>query len=345
MKYIKGFDALRAFSIILVLLTHIGLYEILPDNNYLKTRGWNLMSGTTGVQLFFTLSGFLITSILLEEKNKNGFINFKNFYIRRFLRLLPPLIVFYLIVAACMQFRLIHTTSIGLICSFFYVYNFVPNQYYTAELGHTWSLAVEEQFYLTWPLVVNFIKNKKTVYFIVTLIILSCIAAVLILPVTTFAVNFRTGYWFIPAVAPIIIGSLFAYLNRNQFQNLNLQILNSNKLLLIAFVLFIFPLYSPLFLLKFAFLSQSVAASLFLIWVLHNQDKKLTNIIDHKVPQYIGKISYGLYVYQGFFLRTGPGGNLSVQQFPLNLALTFLVAIISYEFIEKPVLKLKHKFY
>ena len=58
---------------------------------------------------------------------------------------------------------------------------------------------------------------------------------------------------------------------------------------------------------------------------------------------YLGKISYGLYVYQGFFLGTGPGGNIDVQSYPLNIILVFAVAILSYELIEKPVLGLKSK--
>ena len=77
MKYIKGFDALRGISIILVLLTHLGLYHHLPENHFLKHRIWQLISGSSGVQIFFTLSGFLITKILLKELNEFKNIHFK----------------------------------------------------------------------------------------------------------------------------------------------------------------------------------------------------------------------------------------------------------------------------
>ncbi len=148
MKYIKGYDSLRAVSILLVLFSHLGLYGLLPENDYIKDRVWSIISGTTGVQIFFTLSGFLITKILISEKNKFGNIHFKNFYIRRFLRLLPPLIFFYTTILFLMSTQQIQATKIGFLYSIFYAYNFVPKTYYTNELGHTWSLALEEQFHI-----------------------------------------------------------------------------------------------------------------------------------------------------------------------------------------------------
>ena len=83
---------------------------------------------------------------------------------------------------------------------------------------------------------------------------------------------------------------------------------------------------------------------MFLVWVLYNQENRITILLDNKILNYIGKISYGLYVYQGLFLGTGPGGNLIIQQFPLNIGLTVVIAILSYEFVEKPILTLKSRF-
>lgn len=110
------------------------------------------------MNILFTLSGFLITSILLTELKKTGRINVKNFYARRFLRLLPPLVVFYAAIAIFTHEGLIRSSSVSLAYSMFYVYNFVPHIYYTGELGHTWSLALEEQFYIIWPFVILFTR-------------------------------------------------------------------------------------------------------------------------------------------------------------------------------------------
>ena len=142
MNYIRGFNGLRAFSVFFVVSTHIGFYEFLLKKGIYHPKLDILFSGNTGVQVFFTLSGFLITLILLNEFNKKGSISLKNFYIRRFLRLLPPLIILLCLVSIFMFLKLISRSFLGLIMSATYTYNFIPLKFYTGELGHTWSLAV-----------------------------------------------------------------------------------------------------------------------------------------------------------------------------------------------------------
>src|SRR4051812_24906788 len=102
MKYIKGYDGLRAISIIMVLITHLGWLDSISADATVNVRIQMLFSGGTGVTIFFVLSGFLITRILLQEKLSTGSISFKNFYIRRFLRLLPPLILFFSVMLVLM---------------------------------------------------------------------------------------------------------------------------------------------------------------------------------------------------------------------------------------------------
>lgn len=340
MKYIKGYDTLRAFSIILVVVSHL-----LPAGyGFYNTRLWIVVSGTTGVQIFFTLSGFLISTLLLKELKKKGKINLKNFFARRFLRLLPPLILFYLLIAIFMLKGDIQSTLVGYLLSLFYVYNFVHHDYYTVELGHTWSLAVEEQFYLTWPFIISFFKKTKQLLIIIGGIIAMCLIGYYVLPTLELAKHYHTDRWFFPAVAPIIIGSLFAILNKVYAENWNRSFNRNYWRLIIAITLFVFPLYSPDILLVTAPVFQAIGVAVGLIWLLYNQSSKLTGVIDNRLFRYIGKISYGIYVYQGFFLRTGPGGELIVQHYPLNIILVLIIAVLSYELYEKPILRLKKKF-
>ena len=239
MKYIKGYDTLRAFSIILVVVSHL-----LPAGyEFYNTRLWIVVSGTTGVQIFFTLSGFLITTILLKEIKEKGKINFKNFFARRFIRLLPPLILFYLIVALFMLNGGIQSTLIGYLLSIFYVYNFVHHDFYTFELGHTWSLAVEEQFYLTWPFILNVFRKINIRYYIVGIILVLCLIGYYILPNLEIAKHYHTDRWFFPAVAPIIIGSLFALINYIKSDNWKGQFLRNYWFIILGLILFLYPLY------------------------------------------------------------------------------------------------------
>ncbi|MFT5778203.1 MAG: peptidoglycan/LPS O-acetylase OafA/YrhL [Crocinitomicaceae bacterium] len=344
MTYIKGFDSLRAFSIALVILAHLGLKAGLPDIDYVQTRVWGFLSGGTGVNVFFTLSGFLITSILIAEKFRLGKISLKNFYVRRFLRLLPPLIVFYIAVAILMNQGLIHNSSIGFFYSLFYVYNFVPTHHYSGELGHTWSLALEEQFYIVWPFVINFFRSYRGVILLIYGIILVSVVFVFVYPDITRLKGYFPSRWFIPAVSPVLIGSYFAILN-DIYKKRWSEIFKGNyTLLILALVLFVCALYAPLFLFPTLFFFQAIAISLLLVWISYNQSSRFVALLDNKLMSYIGKISYGLYVYQGLFLRTGPGGDLWIQQFPQNILLTVCAAVLSYHLLEKPVLTLKGRF-
>lgn len=335
MKYIKGFDTLRALSISLVVIGHI-----LPNSWIPEKRIWLLFSGETGVLIFFVISGFLITSLLKNELNKNGIINFKNFFIRRFLRLLPPLVIFYLTVFIFMTFNVIDQYFIGLGISIFYLYNFVPNKFYSSELAHTWSLGLEEQFYFTWPFVLQYIKKSQWLLLVGgVIIILSIVFFYLIYP-TEFMSHFKAHRWFIPGVTPIIIGAMLAIISPS-IKHFEYSI---PTYLVGFFILFMSPLWLHEDLLIIAPMFQSIGIVFLLITIIHTQDSLFIKGLNNPYTSYIGKISYGIYVYQGLFLRNGPGSENWFQQFPQNLVFTLVCAILSFEYIEKYFLNKKKKY-
>jgi len=239
-----------------------------------------------------------------------------------------------------MYFEIIKQNIIGLLFSITYIYNFIPNKYYSGELGHTWSLAVEEQYYFFWPIIINYF-SKKRIFYIIIIVIVTSLICLYLFPTITYLKHFKYHRWLIPAVSPIVIGSIFAILvndgivYKNRFEENYLY-------LFLSFICFVYPLYSTV--LELSFIFQSMGVSIFLIWVLFNQESKLTSLLSNKFLSYIGLISYGVYVYQGIFLKTGPNNSLWFQLFPQNIIFTFLLAILSYHYIEKPIMKLKNRF-
>jgi peptidoglycan/LPS O-acetylase OafA/YrhL len=178
-------DGVRGIAILLVFLAHLssGVY---PHNvKFFKDYSFFDGGGLIGVQLFFVLSGFLITKNLLQEYTKHGNINFKLFYLRRIWRLYPVLIL------ACLAY-------------FIYVLFFMESRIYIAALGdifmtltyttnlpifpswfpdldwmtHTWSLSVEEQFYLIWPILFLITSHLKSSRLLITIMLLLCIATI-----------------------------------------------------------------------------------------------------------------------------------------------------------------------
>lgn len=344
-SHIRGYDTLRAISILMVLITHLGLKKWLSGSSEFVTKQvWQLISGATGVRVFFTLSGFLITRILLIELKNTGKVAIGNFYARRFIRLVPPLLVFYSLVGILMYQGLLPPRPKAVLISALYLYNFTPGKFYTGELGHTWSLAIEEQFYVIWPLLVGRFTKFRMLHVIGTGLVL-CLVSMAIYRETGVGGSFFPARWFFPAVGPILVGSGFAIslVLKPDFWE---RAIGNRWALLLGFVFFLCPVYMPAAITEAAMpLLQAAGVSLTLVWVLMNQTSRFVSLLEVKPFPYLGKISYGLYVYQGLFLRTGPGGGtLWVQQFPQNAVLTVLCAVCSWHFLEKPVLRLKSKF-
>jgi len=315
-------------------------------------KNFQLFSGSAGVMIFFVISGFLITTLLLREKDKFGTINFKFFFIRRFMRLLPPLVIFFTAIFVLMFTNQIEPDYIALLLSFFYVYNFVPYEFLVAELAHTWSLAVEEQFYLIWPFVIYQLKViKKIMLFAIALIIVCFVARILVdLPIvyngkTYFLENYTyIKRWFIPAAMPIMIGSLTAILWFKNAAFFEKHLSNKWYIPLLALALYCVQLVIPGVSLYVIYLLQPIGVALLLQWMCFNQQTLLVKIFDWSPLAFIGRISYGIYVFQGLFLLTGPGGKLVIQQYPLNIILTLVVSVASYFLVEKPVMRYKNRF-
>ena len=352
MNYIRGFDGLRAISILLVLCSHLGLYSLIEGHAFLR-ENFDLYNGNTGVMIFFTISGFLITSLLLKEKKANGRINFKYFFIRRFLRLLPPLFIFFIIMLSLMLAGFLPANYPALLIAFFYLYNFVPFQFYTDELAHTWSLGVEEQFYLIWPFVISALRKVNRGIYFAAGIILLCVLGEVLLPQTYFVFGHKVNFaavsyverWFIPACLPIMIGSLSAILLFSYREPFEKAFHKNYWVILLSLALFFAQLYIPGLPQLLIHLFKPAGIALFLLWVYCNQQHLLVSILETEPLAYIGRISYGLYIYQGLYLRNAPGGSLWIQQFPQNILLVFATASLSYFLVEQRVKKYKNRFF
>jgi peptidoglycan/LPS O-acetylase OafA/YrhL len=343
-KYIKGLDSLRAISIGFVLLNHLGVDILFFENQYLNNNLFSLFSGETGVHIFFVLSGFLITKILWAQFESTGKIALRQFFIRRFLRLAPPLIIFYLLVFLLMMSKIIVYDLEGILFAFFYLYNYVPLLHYRNELAHIWSLSVEEQFYLIWPFFILLIRKYKMLLILISIFILFSIIATIFLPEFVFKAHLRPKRWFLPAGGFIAIGVFIAIIQAKNNERL-LQLFHKQRFPLVIFACcYLSTLLGPIYLIEvFSFL-QAIGFGILILWIFHNQKSKLVGWMEMKPIVYLGKISYGIYVFQGLFLLTGPGSELKFQQFPLNIIFTLGLAVLSYHLFEKPILRYKNQF-
>ena len=153
--YLKGFDGLRAIAVCLVLAAHSGTWERYKGIDWFDHYVYPLVMGENGVLIFFALSGFLITHLLLREKQQTGKIDYRFFLLRRLLKLLPAFSLFWLILLLLTVLGYYDIPPASFAFAAAYLYNFIPRHFYSGYFGLTWSLGVEEQFYLLWPLVLR----------------------------------------------------------------------------------------------------------------------------------------------------------------------------------------------
>lgn len=364
MKYIKGLDGLRGIAFLLVFLfhAHFGYF------------GW------VGVQLFFVLSGFLITGILLDMKRALPTLGyFVKFYGRRFLRIFPLYYVYLFLIAQVATYlfeQKIRRPYIELFWDQYpyalaYVYNFfmaTSKFVQTSQfLTHLWSLAVEEQFYILWPLIVfltPFKHLKKIFLAVIVLAPLFRLGVLIFYQQASFGIlgDANTAIYALP----------FSHLDAFAFGaliNLGISIPQARRqflILLVAFPLlgmltdflstgqwnvdngFGLPLllpnaYKPVW-------GYSILNYIFVLLIYGVvREGWFVRLLEQRWLLYLGKVSYGLYVYHYaiYWLVSEivfPGANLILGAL-IALPLTILVASLSFYLFEKPITDLKDRWF
>jgi peptidoglycan/LPS O-acetylase OafA/YrhL len=312
--HVPALDALRGIAIALVLVAHAG--DQLPG-------------GRLGVDLFFVLSGFLITSLLLTEWSRNGSFSLRRFYERRARRLLPALVVMLAVYLAVTSALLVADQidparwRASLLWSVFgltYLVNVVqtfvgPPEAY--EIGHLWTLAQEEQFYLLWPpiLLLLLARNVSARTLMWGLAGLAVAVACYRAAVWASGASFFRGWASVDTHAdPILIGCAFGVafsfgLVRRVPPWMPLVLLVPATVALLGLGLPTKPLYSvgvPLF---------ALASGAAILSVTIHPDSWGARLLDWRALRWLGAISYGLYlIHQPVFAAVGPkiGAPLSI---------------------------------
>lgn len=356
-SYYPILDVLRGFAILLVFFSHT--FSFLHPFEF----GW------IGVDLFFVLSGFLITEGLLNAKSSKNY--FQNFYIRRFLRIFPLyyfVLIFFFYISP----------------SFFSSYNaetynyYKPNQLWfwthlqnwlfvekgmphSPILSHFWSLAIEEQFYLVWPFIIYLINKTKTIRLTILFLILAALVTRVILwskgptDFTTYYCNTLTR------MDSILLGCLVAIWKR-EGRAISMQIIVLVQLICIFYFTISLLIGKNLYLTNpfFATVGYTIVSIFFatLLYVFVNFETTVAQFLQKIQPlKYLGKISYGIYVFHiPIYLFLANFLAIYLKNYHLNsssllliigfssLAITLLMSSLSFYLFERPILSLKKYF-
>ena len=348
--YYPAMDGLRGIAIMMVILYHFGF------NHFLRPFHM-LINADFGVDIFFVLSGFLITTLLLKEKIKYGQISLKRFYARRALRIIPAAYLFLIVVIILVSIYKFRISTADFISSFLFYKNLpYQNEPFT---GHFWSLAAEVQFYLIFPFLLALNINRYL------LIVLSI---VIVVPVISVLGYHHTGFLFCNSIIHlltkitmyifwkgpfiILIGSLCAVLLFKGIIKIDKE--KGNYLLSFILLTIAITISSTSFLFYSKYVSEYLSAILVGSVILLNLGKRnlLSAILGNRVLVKVGIISYSLYLWQQLFIGKqtwqpwlkpfhdySPGALIAVK-----LVIVFLIGFVSYYFVELKFLKIKNKY-
>lgn len=337
MKKIPQLDAVRGLAVLLVLVHNTDRYPSL-HLHLISDNGW------MGVDLFFVLSGFLITGILLDTKQSEGY--FRNFYARRCLRIWPLYYsaLFFMFVIVPLLRPSDAQTIFAARSSPWWAYpiflqNFlipIPTMA-TGLLGVTWSLAVEEQFYLGWPLVVRFCNESQLRKIAIVVI---CVSPALRFYLSLHQVNIYSNTFC--RLDGLMSGALLALLVRSSSFRPAKFVTRAWITLLVSAPL---ALMIDTFHARWIVFSLVAVASFSFVYVaLFSTQRWLQAILTNRFLVYTGTISYGIYLLQKISLDAAKTFHLGQHQFlalPITTAATYAMAVLSWNLMEKPFLRLK----
>jgi peptidoglycan/LPS O-acetylase OafA/YrhL len=356
-SHLPSLNGLRAFSILLVLIAHVE-GPVGYSNVYCG------YFGDLGVSIFFVISGLLITWLMIRERDATGSFSLSNFYIRRCLRILPVFWLLILTVSALKSAQLISISWLDILRALTFTHNYPLSLRYPQEidyawwLHHTWSLSLEEQFYLVWPSLFAFMPRRLAPRLAVILAFSGPILRILdyyLLP------SFR-GYVpgaFQTRIDILMAGCAAAFLLESPVWRQRIGKLRAWPIL--AATSFFLFLAQPILAIHFAThpfarivtratfpTIEAAAIALTLLVLVAGKRGVVFTVMNLRAVQHVGILSYSLYIWQQLFLvpRIGTSAIGALWHWPVlfRLLLLYLVAFCSFNFLERPLLKLRSRF-
>lgn len=325
-RNIPSLDGLGAFAVFAVILGHTQA----PLLRYVPF----LRSGAQGVAVFFVLSGFLITHLLLKEANRTGNINLKRFYFRRTFRIFPPFYVFLAVVAILGGLHLVAVSVAALAGAATYTWNYLPLPE-TWVLGHSWSLSLEEQFYLLWPASMAFFSKRTNFRIALGVILLSPFSRV----ITYFAwpgMRTHIDMMLHTHLDTIMMGCLLSLVLDMKIWESLVKRAMSSWVVFGAFI-FLFAVDEPaathwrgMYKMTVGISLENIAIAAIVLYSTFRHTSLLGKLLNLRWIQHLGIISYSLYLWQQLF--TGSFTRL----FPLNILAIVICAELSFWLVERP---------
>ena len=329
-------DGLRAVSILLVILGHVG-----------GTRGAGSLNAGLGdyaylgVVIFFVISGFLITSLMLSEHARTGRVSLRLFYARRAIRIFPASYAYLVCISLLWLAGVIHLQARDLWHAITYTVNYMPGGC-SWQIGHLWSLSVEEQFYLLWPFAFVTLNPRRATIAAASVIALAPIARVANRLFLT-----GTPYQDLPMFPMVadslatgcLLASIRGWLEQRSWYLRLFRPAYSVLLLALIFALNRYMSYTLVKVLGWGAINISVAILIHRsVW---QPGDWIGRLLNWKPIAFVGVLSYSLYVWQQLFLNRD--STAWVNAFPQNLAFAIVAALGSYLLLEKPLFKLRHR--
>lgn len=339
-SHLPALDGLRMVAVMTVIVGHIG-YELVPPD--------------LGVNVFFVLSGFLITWLLLKEQARTSTISLKTFYLRRLFRLLPAYYVFLAIVLANYFGRshgAVQPRTDIILPSLLYYANYFNafHDHPPTPISHTWSLALEEQFYLFWPLAFSFFIGRGRAA--VTRFL--AISIVLVVAWRSFlfcVVHVGTAYVynaFDTRFDNLAVGCLAAMLTQSPRVLALAEKISRRSVypvLTIALTLLSRAMPAP-YHYSVGFTVEATLIAIAILQIMQLAARPAWRWLSHPAAAYLGSISYPIYLYHGLCsslsLRVFPTQML--PRVPLVIGLAIVLGTLSFYLVEKPFLRLRRRF-
>jgi peptidoglycan/LPS O-acetylase OafA/YrhL len=345
--YIPTLDGWRAVAIIAVMASHAGhSYSAPLGRDSFFDR---IASGTHGVNLFFAISGLLITSRLLEEWDTAGHVSLKRFYIRRAFRILPPALLYLACVALLGAIGLLPVVREEFVAAILFFRNYLP-----AILGpngagfftsHYWSLGVEEHFYLFWPALLLLAGRKRSLPVAIVVAVLVAVWRHIEAWREIMLYNAIQPTYFARSdtrIDSIMWGVVAALaLSRPEVRALVEKYLSTIVMLaVVALYGAIVYRYGtrPTF-------WEAMIVPVIIVGTVLRPRSVLGRVLENPVMRWIGRLSYSLYLWEFFFVYY-PGVPITLgvwQTFPVNLIAAVMCAAASYYLVERPLVRLGHR--